>query len=884
MSLWSRLSNVFRGGDLNRDIDEELELHIAEAVAQGRDPGEARRALGSPLRHREASRDIRMMAWLDSLRADAIFGWRQLKKRKATSAAAIISLAVAIGACTSAFRLIDAMLLRPLPVAGAERMYVAAREGFGPSGNLRVSESWEYPLFRRMRAAVKDSAEMIAISYADRTDLTFGSDEEMEKANRQFVSGWMFRAFGLRPAAGRLLTEDDDRTPGAHPYAVISHDYWTRRFGRASNVVGRSFRMGNDVYEVVGVVAEGFTGTEPGTFIDVFVPTMMNAYVGRSDASWFRALAILKPGVTAEPLRAKLHGISRAFQEEQARGWTGISKQFRERILNQKLVLAPAESGVSGTQTAYRRPLIVLGVLVTLVLLIACANVANLMTAQATARSREMALRVSIGAGRQRLIQMVLVESAWLGLLGAAGGYIFAAWAAPFLVGRINGPDNPARVTLPLDWRVAAFSLALALGVTCLFGLATAFRVSSVRPASAIKGGDQPHAPRRLMHALIAIQVAFCFIVYFTAGLFVATLDRIANQSTGFSSERLLVLETTARTGQPPQVWDQVLDHLRNVPGVESVALAGWPLLSGNGWNGFVWINGVPTEVLAYYLGVSPGWTETMGIRLLDGRDLRQGEVYPNAAIVNEAFARQCLGGGNPIGRWFAKKAGDGATEDRFQVVGLVGNARYRNMREPITPTAYVPFHSLDAKGEWRPKTSGTFIVRTANMNPAALATLLRGEVSRARPELRVSNLRTQEEVNQQHTVRERLLAMLGLFFAMAALLLSGTGLYGVLAYSVVQRRRELGIRIAIGASAGDIAHRVTAGVLAMVAVGTVAGVAMGMASAQYIDALLYQVKPTGLGAIALPAATVLLATFAAALPAVYQAIRIDPATMLRTE
>jgi putative ABC transport system permease protein len=232
MSLWSRIGNLFRSNSLSRDIDEEIESHIAEAIEQGRDPVEARRAFGSALRVREESRDIRLVGWLDSLRADAVFGWRQLKKKKVTSAAAIISLALAIGACTSAFRLIDALLLRPLPVAGADRLYALSYQGIGFDGKPLTGEGCEYPMFRLMRDAVKDQAELLAISFSNRTDLTYGSDEHMEKAYLQYVSGWMFGSFGLRPAVGRLLNENDDRKPGAHPYAVLSYDYWTRRFGR----------------------------------------------------------------------------------------------------------------------------------------------------------------------------------------------------------------------------------------------------------------------------------------------------------------------------------------------------------------------------------------------------------------------------------------------------------------------------------------------------------------------------------------------------------------------------------------------------------------------------------------------------------------------------
>jgi len=322
MSLWSRIAHLLRPDRLSRELDEELESHIQEAIASGRAPVEARLAFGSLLRQREASRDVKLVAWLDSLRADVVFGWRQLRKKKVSSAAAILSLALAIGGCTSAFRLIDALLLRPLPVANPERLYALARQGLGPSGNFRISESCEYPLFRQMRAAVKDQAKLIAVSYADRVDVTYGSDDEMEKAWRQYVSGGMFASFGLQPAAGRLFTEDDDLTPRAHPYAVLSHDYWTRRFAQDPHIIGRSVRIGNDLYQIIGVAGPRFTGTEPGTVIDIFVPTMMNPWVNRSDASWFRPLAVLKPGVAVEPLRAKLHALLRADSEERARAWT----------------------------------------------------------------------------------------------------------------------------------------------------------------------------------------------------------------------------------------------------------------------------------------------------------------------------------------------------------------------------------------------------------------------------------------------------------------------------------------------------------------------------------------------------------------------------------
>lgn len=884
MSWWSRIANVLRGDRLSREIDEELQSHIEEAIAQGRDPVEARRALGPALRLREESRDVRLIAWLESLRADAVFGWRQLMKRKATSAAAILSLALGIGACTSAFRLIDALLLRPLPVSEPGQLYALSRQFIGPDGIPHTYDSWAYPAFRLMRAAVKDQAELMAISYSERTDVTYGSDAEFEKAYRQYISGWMFSSFGLRPAAGRLFTESDDLKPGAHPYAVLSYDYWTSRFGQNPKVIGRTFRMGNDLYEIVGVGPERFTGTEPGTAIDIFIPTMMHPGAQRPDWSWMRTLARLKPGVAMEPLRAKLDATSRAFEEERAKGFGGESKQQIDEFLNQKLLLEPAAAGISDLQIDYRTSLAALGVLVALVLLIACANVANLMTAQAAARAREMALRVSIGAGRWRLVQLVLLESAWLAFLAAVIGLGFAWWSAPVVVSMINPPDNPARLFLPADWRVLGFGLMLTVAVMLLFGLAPALRASAVKPVSALKGGEDPHSRRRVMHALIAVQAAFCFLVLFVAGLFVATFERLSNRPTGFSPERVLTLETVTVSPQPPALWDQVMDHLRTVPGVETVGLANSVLLGGWSWNNFISVNGAPPNgVLVYLLKASPGWIDAMKIPLIDGRDFRPGDAYPGVAIVNRTFAKTYFNGEDPVGKPFDVVFAQGQRL-RFECVGLVGDVTYRDIREPILPQAYFPFHSLDAKGALRPEGQGTFIVRTSGANPLALASILRREVPRARPEFRVSNIRTQTEIDQSHTVRERLLARLALFFGVVALLLAGVGLYGVLDYSVLQRRREIAIRMALGAQAGDIAWRVTADVFAMVLSGALAGLALGFASVRYIETLLYQVKPTDPRMLALPALTILAAALLAALPAVIRAVRIDPAEMLRAE
>ncbi len=874
MSIWSRVANLFRLDGLNREIDEELNSHLQEAIEHGRDPQEARKAFGSLLRHREESRDLKLVLWLDSLRADLVFGWRQLAKKPATSTAAVLSLALAIGSCTSVFRLIDALLLRPLPVKHPGGLYAMVLRGTGPNGLVRDSDSNEYPQFLLMRAAVKKDAELIAVSWVERVDLTFSSDAGMEKAHRQFVSGWMFDAFGLKPALGRLFTEDDDRKPKAKPYAVLSHDYWVQRFGRDPKIIGRRFQMANDLYEIVGVAPPGFTGTEPGTFTDVFLPAMMYEGVTHNDWSWIRTFVQLKQGGSVRRVRDRLQAVWTAVQTERAKSFTGWPPDRLKKYLQQKVVVEPAAAGLSWLRQSYQVALLAIGVIVALVMLIACVNVANLLTAQAAARSREMALRISIGAGKARLIQLVLMESALLTVLATAAGGLFAWWAAPFIVARINPPDNPARLALTADWRVMGFSVALSICATFLFGLLPALRASRVDPASALKGGDDPHSRRHLMHALIAAQVAFCFVVHFGAGAFVSTLHRLSNQSTGFSSQRILTLETVTKRPESTELWLQAADHLRDLSGIESVAIAGWPLLSGTGSNGFVSVNGAPPgPLLAYFLPVSPRWLDTMGIPLLDGRDLRRGDAA-GVAIVNRAFAKEYFHGGDPVGKSFNRG------KDRFQVVGLVSDARYRDMREPITATAYIPL-GYPPLGTLQ---AATFLVRTANSNPLAVAPMLRREVSRARPELRVSNVRTQLEINQAQTVRERLLAALALFFAGVAVLLAGIGLYGVLDYSVLQRRRELGIRIAIGAPANDIVRRVTADIFFMVLLGAVIGAAAGSFLEPYVKTLLYEVPPFDWGGLVLPSLVIILATLLAAVPAVIRSIQIDPVAMLRAQ
>jgi putative ABC transport system permease protein len=882
MSIWSRLANVFRRDLTSREIDEELTAHIQEAIDRGRDPEEARQAFGSLLMQREASLDIRLLGWLASLRADVVFGWRLIWKGKATSVVAILSLGLAIGSCVSAFRIIDALLLRPLPIREPQRLFVLSREGVGPDGRPRINASVEYPLYQQMRAAAANQAGLLAVSYVNRLDLTYSSDEESEKAYVQYVSGSLFDKFGVRPALGRTLTENDDLKPRAHPVAVLSYDYWTRRFGGDPAVLGHGFHMAGDEYAIVGVAAREFTGTEPGTITDLFLPTMMNSGVSEPNSGWFRTFASLKPNASAEQLRDRLRPIARAYQEELAKGFKGWPQERLRQLLNNQLAIEPAAAGVSGLQEDYRVALLALGILVWLILMIACANLANLMTARASARAREMALRVAIGAGRGRLLQLVLVESAVLAVAGTALGTAFAWWSAPLVVSMINPSDHPVRLVLPADLRVLAFAAALAVAVTILFGLGPALRASAVQPAAVLKGTRATAFRRRLMHTLIAAQVAFCFLVLYDTGLFRATFERLSHQPAGFAADGVINVITRARPPQSVLLWQEVLRQLQSIPCVEAAALANFPPLSGSTEGGFVSVNGgLPGGALVNFLSVSAGWFDAMKIPLLAGKDFGETDASPGLAIVNQTFANVYFNGADPVGRSFDTNRDRGM---RCRIVGLVRDSRYASMRGPIPPVVYLPFRSVDAAGQFRKPSGAAFVLRVAGPDPLALAPMLRREIMHARPGFLVSVTVPQTELVEQQTIRERLLALLASFFATVALLLAAIGLYGVLNYSLVERRRDLGIRIAIGAPLPEIVRRATVDGMAMVAAGAVAGIAPALLTARYIESLLYQVKATDTTTFIFPALTLFTVAALASVPAAIAAARIDPVEMLRAE
>jgi putative ABC transport system permease protein len=882
--VWGTLGR----GRCDDDLEMELRLHEEMEAEQARQTGGnaargARLRTGNPTAAMDALRDQRGVPRLDALAADVVFGWRQLLRHRTATIVAIVSLGLAIGATTAAFRLVDAVLIRPLPVHEPDRLFAVATTTLGSEPGY--DDVFDYPTYRAYTQAVGDRAALMVVGMTARMSVALGTGDEPVPAFRQYVSGNVFGSLGLTPVVGRLLGPDDDRVPGGHPVVVVSHDFWSRRFARDPAIVGSTIRLGSRPYEIVGVAPKGFTGTEPGMITDLFVPAVMNAQALDSPGwAWFRIWVRPRPGVAPEEVREVLQASYTAdVRQRLTKLPADTPKERIDAYLSQQVRMLAAGAGVSPTQRTFRRPLLILAGLALLVLLAACANVANLMSARAVARAREMSLRVSLGASRGRLLQLVLIEGALLAVAASAVGALFATWSAPLIVSMLASTDRPVRLVLDADWRILTFGVAVTCTVTLLLGLAPAFRASAVKPIGSLKETD-PRVDRRLTNTLMGAQMAFCAFLVFVAGLFVATFDRLVSRPLGFAYDRLLLMEVAAPAELSLEAWNQVAERLRQTPGVESVSLAGWVPLSGNRWTSSVRLPGEASPVDGpHVVETAPRYFQTMQIGVIDGRDFRAGDVQPRiderkqpvagVGIVNEAFARKYFEGRNPIGRYVLMRQTKDV-ETPMEIVGLVGDAVYFSVREAVPPTVYVPMDG---------RSGASLVVRTAAAPTALAATLRRGVVT-ARADLRVRSVEPQAGLVRQQMLRERLLAVLSSFFALVALAVAAIGLYGVMNYAVVRQRREIGIRMALGARAGHVIRQVVTRTLALVCVGTLVGFGAAVAFGRAVRALLFQVSATDQSAMIVPLAALAVAAACAALPPVIRATRIDPAQTLRTE
>jgi len=893
MSWLSRIANAFRPSGVDRAVDEELSFHlesrVADLVAGGmpREQAEAtaRRQFGNRLHLREQSRDVKLLPGLESLVRDLRLGVRMLRKNRLVTAAAIVSLSLALGACAAAFSLVDALILRPLPVHQPERLIYLTFPSANP--DLPEDDVFSDPAFVRLRDAGRGLVDLFAVAYPNRPRVTFdGAAGERESVRAQFVSGDMFERLGVGPAAGRLLTPQDDLRPGAHPVAVLSHAFWMQRFGGDPSVVGRWFvshySSGDRQFQIIGVTAPGFGGVEPGYSTDVWIPyAMQNASAfGNSGYRTVRVIGRMKDGVPLDQVQSVLQVAFTNLRRDAAATQVDANTPADRvaQFVNTPLHVRSAATGPSPLRTRFQRPLWILAGIAALMLLIAGSNVANLFLARAATREDEMSLRLSLGASRGRLIQQMLVESAFVGAAASLIGVGFAMLAAPAVVGMLTSADDPVLLDLRVDWRLLAFIGGMTVFSTALFGLVPALRASAAQPMTAIKAsGVRTSARTGAVRPFVMMQVAFSLIVLFVGALLVRSFVKLSSVNPGFEMSNLLLVSWEGvRRLEPNQQQAallQVIDRFRELPGVTAVSAAEFSVL-GRAWrNDFPLPGGARETLEATMAPVTPGYFEAMQIPLLAGRAFVRGDLDtedPSTVIVNESFAKRYFGGEPAVGRLFDARFGKARMHE---VVGVVSDVRY-DLRKPAAPTIYMllPLESFR-----------TLQVRVAGES-TAIAARLREEVRAATPLLRVTSITSQAAIVNRTVVRERLLALLAGFFALVGLVLTAVGLYGTLSYAVVQRTREIGIRVALGARSGGAIRAVLTDSARTTLIGSAFGLAGGLYASRFVETMLFEVAPFDVASLVLPLGTLLLVALLAAVIPAWRAARVDPVIALRNE
>jgi predicted permease len=896
MSWWSRFVNVVRADRVTREIEEEQRFHIEaradDLVAGGmtREAATARaeQKFGRRLLLREASLDVKLLNWLESLSRDMRLGLRLLRKDAVISSAAIVSLGLAIGACTSAFALIDALILRELPVRDPGRLVHFDRAH--PVGDARFTALCSYPLFERIRQASASHLDVFSVSHQSlRQAILPDAGGLEEKVGTQFVSGNAFDVLGVTPALGRLLTPADDRAPGAHQVAVISHTFWTRRFGADPRVVGRWIQLEQRPYQIVGVAQAGFTGVQPGILTDVWLSNMM--FQGESlkaaEWNWLQVWGRVKPGTTREAAQPVVQAAFTNFVLEVRAAQSRAPNSGPRQASDLTIALHDASAGQSEVRRMFQRPLVALAMIAACVLLIACSNVANLLLARGAARGREMALRASIGAGRGRLVQQVLAESSVLTAAATALGVICAAVTTPLIVSLITTSENPVYVDARLDWRVLTFVAALGCVTTILFGLVPAMRAAGARPGDAgsggaagasMFGGSRAHtAHAGVVRPLVALQIGFSVMILFVAGLLLRSFDRLLQVDLGFNPDRVTLISIESRERFEPDraraVNRQLLDRVRSLSGVEHASMSGWALFRGWSWgNGFEIPGRGRADTLR--LSVSPDFFKTMGARIVEGREFARHEddaIRPMPIVVNVAFARKYFAGERAVGQ---RMIGSQRNQPYpAEIVGVVDDMRDGSVRGEVGPFAFSPIG--DATGT---------VQILSSLDPATLADRVRDELPRIHPALRLVDVTRQSTMIGSSLLRERLLAVLSGFFAALGLALTAVGLYGVSSYAVVRRTREIGIRLTLGARPAAVVRSVLGRLALAVAAGGAAGLAGGVYFASFVRTLLFEIEPISGWGFGLPVLCLLGVALIASWPPARRATRVDPAEALRFE
>jgi predicted permease len=814
--------------------------------------------------------------------------YRALRQTPVVSAVAILSLALGIGANTAIFSIVNALMLRALPVKEPQRLVQVL------AGSNRTS--WSNPLWEELRARDRDLFAGAFAYSAPRFNLSWGGETRF--VNGMFASGEIFEVLGVPAMLGRTFTRADDVRNGGKdgPVAVISYGFWLRHFGGAADAIGRTLTLDRVAFTIIGVTTPSFTGIDHGSSYDVAIPLGTEPLIrGEHDSAmnerswwWLRVMARLKEGDTREHATAALRGV-----QPQMRAAT-IPPNWRAKdlpsYLKEPFTLRDAATGPNSLGRAYRQPLYILTAVVALVLLIACANIANLLLARANARRHELSVRVALGATRWRIARQLLLESLLLSLSGAALGLLFARWGSRLLIAQLSSEDNAIALDVGLDWVVLSFTVAVAAGTALLFGIVPALRGTRAQPQDALRqAGRSIVGDSRLGFgsALVVVQVALSLVLVTGAALFMRTFASLSSVRLGFEPDPILLVETSARRSsvtpeQRAALFERMRQAVLAVPGVRSAGLSQVTPLTGSSWD--LLIQNPPGLSLAehdrdvYVNAVSPGWFATYGTPILSGRDFteRDDEAAPPVVLVNETFVKKYFGGAHALGRSVRLEPMPDQVRPEMQIVGVVRDAVYDSLRDRIPPTIY-----LSNLQPLRPPASATLSVRAASGSASLLARSVVDAMTHVDPDVSLT-VRPYKSTVRAATVKERVLAMLSGFFGALALLLAGLGLYGVMSYAVSRRRTEIGIRMALGAGPAGAVRLVLGRAALLVGAGVIAGTAVTLWSAQFVASLLFGLRPrdpaTVAGAAAVLAAIGLLAGW---LPA-RRASRIDPAEVLR--
>jgi predicted permease len=833
------------------------------------------------------------MAFLDSLQADLKYAWRQLGQSKGFTTVAVLSLALGMGANTAIFQLVDVVRLRTLPIQNPQELvYVDFPQGSQRSGWFSTrSARFTHAQWQQIQSQQQAFSGMAAWSAAR---FNMASGGEVRYAEGLYVNGDFFRVLGVNPIAGRLLEASDDTPACGDPAAVISYAFWMRELGGNPGAVGSTVTLEGRQFPIAGITPASFFGVEVGRQYDVAIPLCADRVLdteekGRAPilhAWWISMMGRLKPGWTVERadshLKALAPGIMRVTLPPMYRS------EAAKRYLANKLEATSGETGVSGLRREYEKPLWLLLTTTGLVLLIACANLTNLLLARASVRGREVALRLALGASRGRLVRQLLVESLLLAFLGAAAGIALAQVLSRGLISFLTTENSPLFLGVGMDLRVLAFTLGVAVVTCVLFGLVPALRATHVAPVTALRSGGRSMTagPERfgLRRALVATQVALSLVLLVGSLLFARSLQKLMAVDPGFRPEGIVAVELNLTRAQyakeqVPVVLQDLLQRVAQKPGIAAAAQVAMAPISGSGWNGTVLIQANDAGKESFFNRSGPGYFRTMGTSLQAGRDFtdRDNLSAPKVAIVNEVFASRFFDGANPVGRTFRHEREAGKPDGVYEIVGLVRNTKYYGLREDFRPIAFYPVAQDEDL-----RSGSTFVVRTAGPAGPAIRNIqaAAAEVSPAIGlEIRVMSRQIQEGL-----LREKLMATLSTGFGLLAGLLATLGLYGVIAYQVARRRNEIGLRVALGADRGRVIRLVLREAVVLLAVGVAVGLLLALWAGRAASTLLYGLEPhdpmTLLAATALLSAIALAASYVPA----RRAAALEPMAALREE